>query len=543
MRPGLGLSLLGLLAAACGGTVEAPARPNIVLIMADDLGWSDLGCYGGEIETPSIDSLASAGIRFRSFYSNGLCGPTRSSLLTGLYCQQVGHSGISWNEPRDLSRAATLPQLLGRAGYQTMMVGKWQGQESALECGFERFFGPACQGKFSYFDEVVSNPFFLDEEPWEVPDEGFYITDALTDHAVRFVEEASGSERPFFLYVAFLAPHYPLHAHEEDVAPYREQYLESGWDRAREARYERQREMGLIPESWELSRRPAYVPAWEDETEKAWQAERMAVFAAQVTRMDRNVGRILAALRDAGVAEQTLVAFLSDNGASPEGGVGPTTEGFGFAPGAANDEWRVDGVPIRPGSGPRNLPGPPDTFAAYGPPWAMLSNTPFRGFKASAHEGGIRSPLIVSWPEGILDPDRVSPMTGHVFDLLPTFLEIAGCEYPSTLDGRELLPLAGRSLAPIFRGERVRKHPEISFSCPDNQAVLVGRMKLVSLKRGRRWELYDMSKDGTETIDLSDKLPDSVERLARRYAQWWQRVGNGQEEEAPEEPAEAPGDD
>ena len=274
------------------------------------------GCYGGEIPTPHIDSLAAGGVRFTQFYNNAICGPTRASLLTGLYCQQVGHRGDRWNEPKDFRRCVTIGEVLQQAGYRTMLVGKWQGRDLAVKRGFDRAFGPMCQGKISYFHEVQLNGFYLDDRRWNVPDD-FFMTEAFSDHAVQFVEEAGRDERPFFLYMAYIAPHWPLHAREADIARFRAMYRERGWDDCRRQRFIRQREEGLIPQQWELSTRPSNIGDWQRDRHKDWQAERMAVYAAQVAGIDRGVGRILDAVRKTGREDNTLVMFLSDNGAAP----------------------------------------------------------------------------------------------------------------------------------------------------------------------------------------------------------------------------------
>ena len=517
------LSLLVLALPASGRL--AAQRPNIVLIMADDMGWSDLGCHGGEIGTPHIDRLAAGGLRFTQFYNNAVCGPTRASLLTGLYCQQVGHRGNHWNEPKDFSRCVTIAELLQASGYRTMMVGKWQGRDLAVRRGFDRFFGPMCQGKISYFHEVQQNPFYLDDVRWDPPDEGFYMTEAFIDHAFRFVEEAARGKQPFFLYMAYIAPHWPLHAREADIAPHRQKYREHGWDHWRRQRFGRQREMGLIPDSWRLSPKPAGVGPWEQDQHKDWQAERMAVYAAQVTNVDRGVGRIMEAIRDAGVADNTLVMFLSDNGAAPDGGVTPAAAGFGFGPNQPNDKWRLDGVPIRPGSGPTNLPGPHDTFAAYGIAWANVSNTPFTQTKLTAYEGGIRTPLVVHWPAVIGPGGKLTSEVGHVIDVLPTCLEVAGIDYPTNFQDRKPLPPEGKSLVPVLRGEPRDGHQMLCWNVPRHRAIRMDRWKLVAPRNKGPWELYDLETDGTETQNLAEEQPQRVQEMNAQWQAWAKRCG------------------
>ncbi|MFH1922928.1 MAG: arylsulfatase [Planctomycetota bacterium] len=518
MRQVAGLLIVALLGAT--HVAIAAESPNIVLVMADDMGWSDLGCYGGEIRTPHIDRLAAGGVRFTQFYNNAICGPTRASLLTGLYPQQVGHSGERWNEPKDFTRCVTIAELLQAAGYRTMMVGKWQGRDPAVQRGFDRSFGPMCQAKISYFHEVEHNPFYLDTARWTLPAEGFFMTEAFSDYAVGFIEEAARGGRPFFLYVAYIAPHWPLHAREADIATYRNMYREHGWEHWREKRFRRQQEMGLIPDSWRLSPKPAGVPPWDKDPNKPWQAERMAVYAAQVSGVDRGVGRILEAIREAGVEENTLVMFLSDNGAAPDGGVTPSAGGFGFTPNRRNDTWRLDGVPIRPGSGPALMPGPHDTFAAYGIAWANVSNTPLRGTKLTAYEGGIRTPLVVRWPAVIGQTGGMVWDVGHVIDIMPTCLDVAQADYPKDFHGRKPLPLEGTSLVPILRGDERQADRVLAWSVPRNRAIRSGRWKLVCPRGGGPWELYDLETDGTETRNLAEKHPERVREMTTQWQAW-----------------------
>lgn len=507
-----------------GAETPTDRRPNIILVMADDLGWSDIGCYGGEIQTPHIDSLARDGLRFTQFYNNAICGPTRASLLTGLYCQQIGHRGDRWNESKDFSKCVTLGEVLQQAGYNTAMVGKWQGRDSALDRGFDQFFGPMCQAKISYFHEVKSNPYFVDRERVELPDD-FYLTDALNDYALRFLKSSVTEKKPFFLYVAHIAPHWPLHAREDDVAHYREKYRNLGWDEVRRRRFESQRQTGLIPSEWELASRPSGVRDWGADKFKSWQAERMAVYAAQVAAIDRGVGQLLQALKDAGEVDNTLVMFLSDNGAAPDGGLAPGKSGFGFSPSGNNTAWRKDGEAIRPGSGPDNLPGPHDTFAAYGLAWANASNTPMRGTKLEGYEGGIRTPLVVRWPAVIHDGDKLTRQPGHVIDFMATCLDVANADYPTEFNGRRPLPVEGKSLLPIFQGMHREEHEQLCWMVPRHHAIRVGNWKAVRPRKGGTWQLFNLDTDGTETTDQSTQEPERLEQLASQFEAWRKRVG------------------
>ncbi|MBP7482833.1 MAG: arylsulfatase [Lacunisphaera sp.] len=498
--------------------------PNIVLILADDMGWSDLGCYGGEIPTPNLDQLARDGLRFTQFYNNSVCGPSRASLLTGLYAQRIGHTGRHWNQPTDYTRCLTFGEALQRAGYHTMMVGKWQDPDLAVRRGFDRHFGPMTHGIISYYDEVQANPFYLDDHRVSLP-EDFYLTDALTDYALDFLREAAtqpkGERKPFLLYFAHIAPHWPLHARESEIAPHRARYQAHGWDDWRKRRFERQQALGLLPAGWSLSPRLPDLPAWEDAPARAWQAERMAVYAAQIASIDRSAGRLLAALDAMGERENTLVIFLSDNGAAHDGGMHPADAMFGFAQGAAfNHTWRLNGRPVRPGSGPDNLPGPADTFFSYGPAWAMVSDTPFRDLKLTGYEGGIRTPLIARWPAVITRHGALTDEVGHVIDLLPTFLDLAGASYPTELGGRHPLPPDGRSLAPVFRGTG-RPPPEfLAWRVPRHRALRMGDWKIVGADDDGPWQLFNLAADGTETTDVAAQYPRVVARLAARWQQW-----------------------
>jgi arylsulfatase A-like enzyme len=512
------LLLWSLLAAG----MHAAERPNIVLIMADDMGWSDAGCYGGEICTPHIDSLARRGLRFSRFYNNAICGPTRASLLTGLYCQQVGHPGDRWNEPKDFTKCATIAELLKANGYHTMMVGKWQGRDLAVKRGFDRFFGPNCRALISYHNVVVNNEFYLNDQPWVCPDEDFFMTDAFSAHAAEFLQEAVARDQPFFLYAAYIAPHWPLHARERDIAAYRKRYLKAGWDQHRAERFRRQRGIGLIPASWKLSPPPQDIQDWSLDRFKAWQAERMSVYAAQITCMDRGIGRILELVKSSGLEENTLVIFLSDNGAAQDGGLVPSNSGFGQATGM--DPWRLDGVQVKAGSGPDLMPGPDDTFAAYGRAWANVSNAPLNGFKAGVYEGGIRTPLVVRWPRVIRSGSAFTRQAGHVMDLMATCLDAAGISYPRVFEGRKLVPLEGKSLVPVFAGKERAGHEQICWSAFGN-AILMGDWKLLTPRQGMPWELYNLMADGTETTNLAADYPQRVKRMSARFEAWRKRVG------------------
>lgn len=496
---------------------HANERPNIVVIMADDLGFSDVGCYGGEIETPNIDRLAARGLRFTQFYNCAVCGTTRASLLTGLYHHQLGIR--NWTGTIN-DNGVLFTELLSAAGYHTMMVGKWDGSVPAEKRGIDRFFGFNTLGPVSYFNEVVSSPFYLNGQRWKVPDEGFFITDALTDYAVKFVEEAATLDKPFFLYSANIAPHWPLHAPEDEIAKYRERYRKAGWDTLRKQRYRRQVEMGLIDAKYALAPRDAKIPAWESVKHKDWQAERMAAYAAQIDRLDQNIGRILKAIEKAGAWDNTVIMFLSDNGPSDQQGYNrPETlnnyRGRGL--------WRTDGTKMIAGNQPSIRPGVEGHFTCYGPEWANVSNVPFRQYKIRSHEGGIATPLIVHWPAKIKKAG-ITHEVGHVMDIAATCLDLAGAEYPRQWKGKPRLPLEGKTLRPIFETGTRQGHDELFWEFAGHRAVRMGQWKLVALK-GKPWELYNLEADRTELHDLIDAQAQRADEMKTAWNAWAKRVG------------------
>ncbi|HUT33856.1 MAG TPA: arylsulfatase [Planctomycetota bacterium] len=497
-------------------------RPNIVLILADDMGFSDAGCYGGEIRTPNLDRLAAEGIRFSRFYNCALCGPSRASLMTGLYHHQAGIAA-SWTGLLS-NRCVTIPELLNRAGYLTGAVGRldmltaddWHDPAMILR-HVPRFLGSTGhKGPGNYFKAVRDSSFCRDGQPFELPIDGCYKTDLITDYAARFIGEAARGGKPFFLYVAHYAPHWPLHAKPEDIAKYRDTYRAAGWDQLRAQRHKRLAEAGLTDPKWALSPRDPQVPPWERAANKPWEAERMAAYAAQVDCMDQGIGRLLAAVRDGGVEQNTLVMFLSDNGASHQAWERPLDQ--------KGSTWRRDGTPTRVGNRPDIQPGLPDTFVTGGPPWANVSNTPFRQYKATNYEGGIATPLIVRWPDAIRKGGAITHQAGHIMDLMPTCLDAAGVEYPEALFGRAVLPLEGRSLLPVLQGKTREGHEALCWDLAGNRAVQMGNWKLVALK-GRPWELYDMEADRTETRNLAAEQPKRVAEMAAAYNRWAKRVG------------------
>jgi len=519
----LAVGLAGLAAARvqparAAGPAEAGGarqRPNIVLILADDLGYSDLGCYGGEIRTPHLDRLAKDGLRFSQFYNCALCGPSRAALMTGLYPHQVGIT--NWTGLLN-NRCVTAFELLKRAGYATAAVGrldmvtaeKWH-DPANISKYVDRYLGSTGHtGPGNYFKDVRNTAFYRDGKPFALPAD-CYKTDLITDFAVDFIAQAAGTDKPFFLYMAHYAPHWPLHAKPADIAKYRELYRRLGWDQARRERHRRLVESGLLPAGCRLAPRDPRVPPWADEKHKDWQAERMAVYAAQVDCLDQSVGRVVEALRRAGADKNTLVLFLSDNGASDQPMTAQLDKG--------DRTWRVDGVRMRIGNRPDIWPGPADTFVTAGPHWACVSNAPFRQHKATNHEGGIASPLIAYWPGVVAKANTISHELAHITDITATCLDVAGVEYPKEFQGRTVQPLAGRSLLPVLKGGKRKPHPSLCWATSGARAVRAGSWKLVSPRNGP-WELYDLATDRTELNDLASSQGDRVRELSAVFDAW-----------------------
>ena len=476
--------LVTLSLSAVAHPVSAAERPNIVMIMADDLGFADLGCYGSEIATPRLDRLAGRGLRFTQFYNTAKCHSSRVSLLTGLYCDQAGGA--------KLSRGATIAEVLGQAGYFTAMVGKWHLNRQPTDFGFDRYWGHL-SGATNFF--TGDGTFRLNGQPWQIPKmlggRPFYTTHAIGDFALQFLDEATDSKKPFLLYVAFNAPHYPLQAPEEDVKKYDGRY-DIGWDRLRLQRHQKQLATGLLPAKWKLSPRPSHVPAWDslEPKEQKWEADRMEVYAAMVDVLDRTVGRVVDRLDQQGILDNTLILFCADNGACP----------FERTRGRYKKPWD------------------PESYWTYDASWAHAGNTPFRLYKQNQHEGGISSPLIVHWPAGLeTPPGSITRQPGHLVDLMATFLDVTKAKYPQRVGERTIDPLMGRSLLPIFAGQTRNPHQSLYFHFGTDRALRQGPWKLVSAKRGR-WELYNIEQDRTELNDLANEHP---ERVAAMAGEWF----------------------
>lgn len=539
--------LATVLAASLAPAAPAPPRPNVVVVLSDDMGFSDLGCYGGEISTPNLDALAANGLRFTHFYNNARCCPTRASLLTGLYPHQagVGHMVADWNRPGyrgDLSAGSrTIAEVLRAAGYRTYMTGKWHvtrhlaanGEKHnwPRQRGFDRFYGMISGGGSFYDpftlcrDNTLISPF---ADPEYKPD-SYYFTDAITDHATRFLADHARehADKPFLLYVGYTAAHWPMHAPEADVAKYRGKY-DTGYEPVRAARFEKAAKLGLI----DAAQKPGPAPhRWADVKNKPREAACMEVYAAMVERMDGGVGRIVDELRRTGRLNNTLFIYLQDNGGCAEPMGRNVTKGRtdgpraaspslppiapGVLPAALVPPQTRDGFPVR--QGPNVMPGPADTYVAYGEGWANVSNTPFREYKHWVHEGGISTPFVVHWPAGFTARGELCRTPGHLIDLAATLYDVAGATYPAGAP-----PLEGRSLRPAFGGGPVARDA-LYWEHEGNRAVRVGPWKLVA-KHGAAWELYDLAADRVEAHDLAAAQPDRVRELAARYAAWAARA-------------------
>jgi arylsulfatase A-like enzyme len=499
-----------------------PRRPNVVLIVADDMGFSDIGSFGGEIATPHLDALAHSGTRFTGMTTNARCVPTRASLLTGLYPTQAGLGYVTQDDgsPQYRGRLSdacvTLGEVLGPSGYHTALFGKWHvasfrsGVIPATR-GFERSFGPT-GGKSSYFQPSLYRDTQLIGRP---SDPDFYLTEAITREATESIRDFAHSGEPFLTLVTYSAPHFPLQARREDVARYREHYRR-GWDRIREERFARQRQMGLLPGVDKLPPRDPDARPWRRDPRHAWQAERMAVYAGQVTAMDRGVGRILATLEELRIRDDTIVMFLSDNGASAE------RMGRNSADGAVDRLGR----PVRAGNFRQVLPGPSDTFASYGQAWANASNTPFSRYKHWTTEGGLATPFLVSWP-GHLPPGRLDHRLLHVTDLMPTLVELCDAAYPASRNGQRVPLPEGRSFAGALAGPVAADWTpsrRVYWEHEGNRAARHGWWKLV---KGftEPWELYDMRHDRAEQHNVAGAHPDVVGRISAEWSDWTERVG------------------
>jgi arylsulfatase A-like enzyme len=487
------------------------SRPNVVIILADDMGYSDLGCYGSEIATPALDSLARNGLRFTQFYNTARCWPTRGALLSGYYAQQIHRDALpdvaGGGQGVRQGWARLLPELLAPAGYRSYHSGKWHVDGPVLKSGFLRSLDMRNQGNF--FTAAGNS---IDDVPVKPPadEKGYYATIAVADHAIECLKEhtRSHADKPFFQYVAFIAPHFPLHALPEDIAKYRDKYL-AGWDSLRESRFKKQKSMGLVSTPLSALEREVGPPyAFPDAMEKLgpgevnrplpwseltdeqrrFQATKMAIHAAMVDRMDQEIGRYIEQLKATGAFENTIIFVASDNGASAE-------------------------IMVRNGGhDPQAPPGSAASYLCLGPGFSSAANTPHRRHKTWVHEGGISTPLIVHWPAGIAAKNELRQTPGHVVDIVPTVLELAGVEPAKEWNG-EPVPLApGKSLVPAFAADVNVARESLWWLHEGNRAVRVGDFKLVAAK-GDAWELYDLKTDRAEQQNLASAMPEKVKEL------------------------------
>jgi arylsulfatase A-like enzyme len=505
-------------AAALTGAIALAAqpqdRPNVVIVLVDDMGFSDIGCYGSEIPTPNIDALAANGVRFTQFYNTARCSPTRASLLTGLYPHQAGmghldsevHPGTKGTTGRLRDDCVTMAEVLREAGYLTCMTGKWHlGQMHGTppwEQGFDRSLNSPSGG--IYFRKQPYRPeIFLNGEKKMKDDPMFgqrwYSTDLWTDWGLKFVDEAIEADQPFFLYLAQCAPHFPLMAPAEDIKRYRGKYKE-GWAKLREARHQRQLELGIVDSAWPLSEIPDEVPDWDSlsEENKDRFDHMMAIYAAMLDRVDQNVGKLVAHLKDRNELDNTLILFLSDNGGNAESGPRGTYQG--------------------------KNPGGPESRVFLGQSWATLNNTPFRRYKHFTHEGGISTPLIAHWPAGITQErqGKLESQPGHLVDIMPTVLEITGAGYPGEYKGHKIQPLEGVSLIPALAGKNLGRTNPIYWEHEGNRAIRRGKWKAVMKFKGP-WELYDIDADRTEQHDLIAEQPELAKELIADWEAWAKR--------------------
>jgi len=517
--------------------MNSSKRPNVVLILNDDMGFSDIGCYGGEIETPNLDRLASEGLRFAQFYNTARCSPSRASMLTGLHPHQTGVGILTYDSgPEGYAgninhRCVTIPEALKASGYRTYMSGKWHVASSLtkptdtwpLQRGFDEFYGTII-GAGSFYDPNTLTRGNENVEHEAKSDDAFFYTDAISDQAVRYVEQhaATHGDKPFFTYVAYTAPHWPLHAHDEDIAKYRGRF-DKGWDALREARLDRLVKWGMLNEAWKLSPRDPTQPPWSEAEHKAWLLRCMEVYAAQVDRMDQGIGRIVEALRRTGTLDDTVIIFLADNGACAEDIPEDVTVDELVSKLMIARSHTRKGEPVHFGNDPGRMPGPENTYQSYGTAWANLSNTPFRLYKHWIHEGGISTPMIVRWPDGIRDPGAIRHTPGYLPDIMATILDLTGTAYPTEYAGRAIEPLEGTSLVPALAGGEVDR-PPMFWEHEGNAAVRIGKWKLVRNYPGP-WELYDMDADRTELHDVAARHPDRVAAMTAQYEAWAQRCG------------------
>ena len=504
---------------------------NVIIFLADDLGFSDIGGYGGEIRTPNLDRLAGSGVKLSNFHNTPRCSPSRASLLTGIHPHQTGIGILTGSNAAEggyagnlNTRCATIAEVLKSNGYITAITGKWHLTNSPnkpngawpTDRGFDNFFG-TLDGCATYFrpGTLTRGLENVESEADNNPD--FFYTDAIATEAAKFIKERP-SDKPYFLYVPFTAPHWPLHAREETIKSYAGTY-DAGWDAIRAKRLERQKTLGIIPKETELSPRDARVLSWEEEPEKKWQARRMEVYAAMVTEMDTAIGKILDQVEKNNEWDNTIIIFLSDNGACAEALPLDDISEFRRAKNLISTRTR-DGRKVVLGNDPDVMPGGEDTYSSYGVGWANVSNTPFRLYKRYTHEGGVMSPFIIHWPEGKLNSGTVNTSTFQLVNVAPTLYDALGVTYPATLNGNTLEPLVGGSMLPAIQSSDTQSS-QLWWEHIGNGAIIKGKWKLVR-QYDWEWELYDLSADRNELKDLSSANPQIVAELSVE----WQKLAD-----------------
>ncbi|MDR1722752.1 MAG: arylsulfatase, partial [Tannerella sp.] len=516
-------------------------------ILVDDMGYSDVGCYGGEIQTPNINRLADNGLRFSHFYNCGKSCPTRASLLTGLYQHQAGVGRMTFDDNLPGYRgnmshnAVTIAEVLKTSGYQTGMIGKWHVAETPLRDdqrqwlahqvkhdefthldnypvnrGFDRFFG-TIYGVIDYFDpfSLVNGTTPVDSVP-----DGFYDTIALTDSAVAYINHfENNDDQPFFMYLAYHAPHWPLHALPEDIQKYENTY-KVGWEKIRNARYERMKNSGIFGDAQDFLTPRHFSDSWDDDSTQEWDARAMAVHAAMIDRVDTEIGRLLQTLEQNGELDNTLILFLSDNGCSSEN-CQMYSEGENDRPAELRN-----GEPMIYPRKKEVLPGPQNTYASVGPRWANVANTPFRFWKGKSYEGGICTPLIAHWPAGIKQPKgSITAQAGHVMDIMATCIDVAGAEYPKEYNGNKIIPMEGLSLVPVMTKGSREGHAELGFEHFGEKALYSNDgWKIIQAGKHGEWELYNLNDDRTEMHNLANERPEKIDELKVRYKEWAERT-------------------
>ncbi|NQU24604.1 MAG: arylsulfatase, partial [Candidatus Nealsonbacteria bacterium] len=472
-------------------------RPNILIVLTDDMGFSDLGCFGGEIETPNLDALAAAGLRFTEFHNTARCWPTRATLNSGIYSD-----GLS-------DRQVTVAQVLKTAGYQTGMVGKWHlgmdpTKDGPIQRGFDRFYG-TMTGAGSFYNPMTltRNTQFVDPDG-----EDFYYTDKIGEESVKQIETFAAADGPFFQYVAFTAAHWPLHAPEKTIQKYVKRY-QDGWEKLRNDRYARMLEMGIIDEKrWPLPPMESRVADWKTVDHKPWRIRNMAIYAAMVDHIDQAVGRIVEALRRTGKLDNTLIMYMHDNGACSEhlGGNGWNTANNVLAWAKENGKTVVVGDHY-------DVPnGGPLTYGSVGHNWANAQNTPLRRYKSNVHEGGACTPCIMHWPAGMKHRGAITLQRGHVVDMMATCIELAGAEYPKQFNGKPISPHESLSLVPVITGGKQPHDHAYYFNHSGTHAVIRGDWKVIRERNGP-WHLYNLTENRTETENRADANPQLVEQL------------------------------